>query len=145
MLDHESYGLSVLKFREIIRLQRIMPRPPMPAFVNCVIRFRERVIPIADRRGKFGLKAEFAERTCIAVVQIRPRSLQTAQVGPIVDRPEEVATLATAEVEPTPEFGAKIDTSYPLGTAKPKGTVQTPLHLDRVVAPTLVQPMVATT
>src|SRR2546425_3303242 len=111
-LANEAYGIAVLKVREIIRMQKITPVPQMPAFVKGVINLRGRVIPIVDMRVKFGLKAEFAERTCIVVVQVKLPTDHTVQMGLIVDSVEEVVTLQANEIEPTPEFGAKIDTAY---------------------------------
>ena len=58
------------------------PVPQMPAFVKGVINLRGRVIPSVDLRVKFGLKAEFTERTCIVVVQVKLPSDQTVQMGP---------------------------------------------------------------
>ncbi|MEO5957557.1 MAG: chemotaxis protein CheW [Opitutaceae bacterium] len=138
VLENEAYGIGVLKVREIIRMQKITPVPQMPAFVKGVINLRGRVIPIVDMRVKFGLKAEFAERTCIVVVQVKLPSDQTVQMGLIVDSVEEVVTLNASEIEPTPDFGTKINTEYLLGMAKVKGTVKTLLDIDRVVAPETV-------
>src|SRR3954471_17391102 len=143
VLENEAYGIGVLKVREIIRMQKITPVPQMPAFVKGVINLRGRVIPIVDLRVKFGLKAEFAERTCIVVVQVKLPTEQTVQMGLIVDSVEEVVTLQASEIEPTPEFGAKIDTAYLLGMAKVKGQVKTLLDIDRVVAPETVAAVVA--
>jgi purine-binding chemotaxis protein CheW len=142
VLENEAYGLNVLKIREIIRLQKITPVPQMPAFVKGVINLRGRVIPIVDLRVKFGLKAEFTERTCIIVVQVKLPNDQVVQMGLIVDSVEEVVNLNATEIEPTPEFGAKVDTSYLLGMAKIKGQVKTLLDIDRVVAPETVQAIV---
>jgi len=139
VLDNEAYGIAVLKVREIIRMQKITPVPQMPAFVKGVINLRGRVIPIVDLRVKFGLKAEFADRTCIVVVQVRLSTEQTVQMGLIVDSVEEVVNLPAAEIEPTPDFGARVDTTYLLGMAKVKGAVKTLLDIDRVVAPATVQ------
>lgn len=139
VLDNEAYGIGVLKVREIIRMQKITPVPQMPAFVKGVINLRGRVIPIVDLRVKFGLKAEFAERTCIVVVQVKLPTEQIVQMGLIVDSVEEVVTLQAGEIEPTPEFGAKVDTAYLLGMAKVKGVVKTLLDINRVVAPETVQ------
>ena len=139
VLENEAYGLNVLKIREIIRLQKITPVPQMPAFVKGVINLRGRVIPIVDLRVKFGLKADFTERTCIIVVQVRLSTEQVVQMGLIVDSVEEVVNLTAAEIEPTPDFGAKVDTTYLLGMAKIKGQVKTLLDIDRVVAPETVQ------
>lgn len=139
VLENEAYGIGVLKVREIIRMQKITPVPQMPAFVKGVINLRGRVIPIVDMRVKFGLKAEFAERTCIVVVQVRLPNDASVQMGLIVDSVEEVVTLNANEIEPTPEFGTKINTEYILGMAKVKGAVKTLLDIDRVVAPDTVQ------
>ena len=139
VLENEAYGLNVLKIREIIRMQKITPVPQMPVFVKGVINLRGRVIPIVDLRVKFGLKAEFTERTCIVVVQVKLPTEQVVQMGLIVDSVEEVVNLSDTDIEPTPEFGAKIDTSYLLGMAKVKGQVKTLLDIDRVVSPEAVQ------
>jgi purine-binding chemotaxis protein CheW len=138
-LDNESYGVAVLKVREIIRMQKITPVPQMPEFVKGVINLRGRVIPIIDLRVKFGLKAEFADRTCIVVVQVKLPTSQTVQMGLIVDSVEEVVNLSATEIEPTPDFGTRIDTGYILGMAKVKGTVKTLLDIDRVVSPETVE------
>lgn len=138
-LDNESYGVAVLKVREIIRMQKITPVPQMPEFVKGVINLRGRVIPIIDLRVKFGLKAVFADRTCIVVVQVKLPTGQTVQMGLIVDSVEEVVNLSANEIEPTPDFGTRIDTGYILGMAKIKGSVKTLLDIDRVVAPETVE------
>jgi len=143
VLANEAYGIAVLKVREIIRLQKITPVPQMPDYVKGVINLRGRVIPVVDLRVKFGLPAEFAERTCIVVVQVKLPTETTVQMGLIVDSVEEVVSLPSEEIEPTPEFGAAIDTTYLLGMAKVKGQVKTLLDIDRVVAPETMQAMAA--
>lgn len=135
VLENEAYGIAVLKVREIIRMQKITPVPQMPEFVKGVINLRGRVIPVIDLRVKFGLKAEFTERTCIVVVQVKLATDSIVQMGLIVDSVEEVVHVPADEIEPTPEFGARVDTTYLLGMAKVKGQVKTLLDIDRVVAP----------
>ena len=134
-LANEAYGIAVLKVREIIRMQKITPVPQMPEFVKGVINLRGRVIPVIDLRVKFGLKAEFADRTCIVVVQVKLSPQQSVQMGLIVDTVEEVVTLNGKEIEPTPEFGTRVDTTYLMGMAKVGGKVKTLLDIDRVVSP----------
>lgn len=140
VLDNEAYGIAVLKVREIIRMQKITPVPQMPEFVKGVTNLRGRVIPVVDLRVKFGLRAEFAERTCIVVVQVSLGE-SSVQMGLIVDSVEEVVSLTPAEIEPTPDFGARIDITYILGMAKVKGVVKTLLDIDQVVAPRTVEAM----
>jgi purine-binding chemotaxis protein CheW len=133
-LGAEAYGIPVLRVREIIRLQKITAVPQMPEYVKGVINLRGKVIPIVDLRVKFGVAAEIADRTCIVVVQVQLATDQTVPMGLIVDRVEEVANLSAAEIEPAPDFGAKLSTEYMLGLAKGKGQVKTLLNLDRVIA-----------
>lgn len=139
LLDHEAYGIAVLKVREIIRMQKVTPVPQMPEFVKGVINLRGRVIPVIDLRLKFGLKAEVTERTCIIVVQVALPSGTVVQMGLVVDSVEEVVPIPAADIEPTPDFGTKLDTAYLLGMAKVKGQVQTLLDIDRVVAAETIQ------
>lgn len=143
-LGGEAYGIAVLKVREIIRCQKITPVPQMPDFVKGVINLRGRVIPIIDLRVKFGFAAEFADRTCTVVVQVALGEGRLVQMGLIVDGVEEVALIGAADIEPTPEFGTKIDTRYLLGMAKVKGAVKMLLDIDRVIAPETAESLAAT-
>ena len=65
-------------------------------------------------------------------------------MGLIVDSVEEVIQLSAQEIEPTPEFGTKIDTTYLLGLAKVKGQIKTLIDIDKVVAPEAVKEIAAT-
>ncbi len=132
VLDQEAYGVAVIKVREIIRMQTVTPVPQTPAHVKGVINLRGRVIPVLDLRVQFGLRAEFGERTCIIVVEVPSATGKAGLKGLIVDSVEEVVSLTAAEIEPTPEFGAIVDTSSILGMAKVKGKVTTLLDIDRV-------------
>jgi purine-binding chemotaxis protein CheW len=143
VLADESYGIAVLKVREIIRLQKITPVPQMPDFVKGVINLRGRVIPVIDLRLKFGLPAAVTERTCIVVVQVRQSGNAAIQLGLVVDAVEEVANLADTDISATPEFGTRIDTSYLLGIARVKDQVKMLLDIDRVVAPETVAVLAA--
>lgn len=134
VLGHESYGVPVLKVREIIRLCEITPVPQMPNYIKGVLNLRGKIIPVADLRVKFRLAdTTNNERTCIVVVQVNLLDKSTTLIGLIVDAVEEVVSLAAADIEPTPDFGGKLETDYILGMAKVKGSVKTLLDIDRVV------------
>jgi len=135
VLGKESYGVAVLKIREIIRMQDITLVPQMPDYIKGVINLRGKIIPVVDLRLKFCLsKAETTERTCIVVVQVSLPSRSTLAMGMVVDAVEEVINIGAADIEETPDFGAKLDTEYILGMAKIKGAVKTLLDIDKVVA-----------
>lgn len=134
VLGPESYGVEVLKIREIIRLVDITGVPQMPPYVKGVINLRGKIIPVLDLRIKFGLPAVgTTERTCIVVVQIQSSAGTPMQMGLIVDGVEEVLNLSKADIEETPDFGSKMSTEYLKGMAKVKGKVTSLLDIDRVL------------
>ena len=134
-LGHESYGIPVLKIREIIQLATITSVPQMPDYIKGVINLRGKVIPVVNLRIKFGLaEAKTSERTCIVVVQVNLSGPNKALMGLIVDGVEEVAHLGEQDIEETPDFGASLDAEYIFGMAKVKGAVKALLDIDKVVA-----------
>jgi len=134
ILGGESYAIPVLKVREIIRLTSITTVPHMPDYIRGVINLRGKIIPVMDLRLRFGFTgAASTEQNCIVVVQVKNPSGQTTAMGLVVDAVEEVAQLAAADIEETPDFGAQVDTEYILGMAKIKGAVKALLDIDRVI------------
>jgi purine-binding chemotaxis protein CheW len=117
-LGNESYGLPVLKVREIIRICPITPVPTMPTHIKGVINLRGTVIAVVDLRAKFQLsEGNYGERACIIVVQL---------TGP------EVIQIAQETIEPAPDFGGAPDTQYILGVATAQGGVKTLLNIERI-------------
>jgi len=107
----------------------------MPDHVKGVINLRGRIVPVIDLRIRFGLpNPELHERTCIIVVQVADTRGASSALGLMVDAVEEVATLAAGDIEPPPEFVSRGDSGHITGMAKIKGTLQTLLDLDRLLA-----------
>ena len=140
-LGTESYGVGVLRVREIIRQTDITPVPQMPAYVKGVINLRGKIIPIVDLRLKFGLaEIKDTDQTCIIVVQVKQVSGVFNMMGLLVDAVEEVVNIGSADIEETPDFGSNVHTDYILGMAKVKNSVKILLDMDKVIAcETLVQ------
>lgn len=135
-LGGETYGIPVLKVREIISLLPITPVPQVPAYMKGVINLRGKVIPVVDLRTKFQLpEAETTGNTCIVVVQVGATAhSQGKLVGIIVDAVEEVANVSAADIEPTPDFGTSLSVDYILGMAKLKGVVKALLDIDKIIS-----------
>ena len=132
-ISEEEYGLPVLKVREIIKMMSITKVPQAPGHVRGVINLRGKVIPVIDVRLKFGFASQdYTERTCIIVVDVALPS-GPVMMGIIVDQVSEVLSITPEEIEPTPEFGEHVETSYMKGMAKVKGKVKILLDLDQVL------------
>ncbi|MBI5818466.1 MAG: purine-binding chemotaxis protein CheW [Verrucomicrobia bacterium] len=135
VLGNESYGIKVLKIREIIRHTDITAVAQMPAYIKGVINLRGKIIPVVDLRIKFGLAAaEATKRRCIVVVQVTSISGATISAGILVDDVEEVINIAANDIEEPPDFGSQMSTVCILGMAKIKGRVKALLDIDRVVS-----------
>jgi purine-binding chemotaxis protein CheW len=133
-LQTESYGIDVLKVREIIRLTTITAVPQMPAFIRGVINLRGKIIPVMDLRVRFEFaNAANTEQTCIIVAQVKLPDGKATQMGLVVDGVEEVINIAEADIEETPNFGGQICTDYIIGIAKVKAAVKTLLDIDGIV------------
>ena len=132
-LADEDYGISLLKVREIIGMMPITSVPQTPDFIKGVINLRGKVIPVTDLRLRFGMaESGYTDRTCIIVVEIQGAD-STIQTGIVVDAVTEVLPVKAEEIEPAPEFGAKVDTHYIMGMANMDGSVKILLDIDRVM------------
>jgi purine-binding chemotaxis protein CheW len=132
-LAEEEYGIGILKIKEIIGMMAITTVPQTPKFVKGVINLRGKVIPVIDLRLRFGMESmDYTERTCIIVVEI-DGTANTVQIGIVVDAVSEVLNINGKDIEDTPTFGTKLDTTYILGMAKMEGGVKILLDIDRVL------------
>lgn len=131
-LGKESYGIQILKVREIIRITDLTKVPCLPEYMRGVLNLRGKVIPVADLRLKFGLGAGTqSDRNCIVVVELKSET--TSLMGLIVDSVEEVVNIPAGDIEPPPDFGLGFQADYILGMAKVKGTVKTLLDISKVI------------
>jgi len=127
-LDNEEYGLEILKVREIINIMDITSVPQTSDFVEGVINLRGKVIPVVDLRSKFELsRIEYNDQTCIIVVDVG------TMMGIIVDTVQEVYDIPSTNIEPPPQLGGTVDTSFILGMGKVKEDVKILLDIDKVL------------
>jgi len=106
-LGDETYGIEVLRVREIMGIQEISPLPKTAEYVRGVINLRGMIVPVIELRSKFAMESiETTEQTCIIVVEVAGAGEgQVAQVGLIVDRVSEVLDIARDQIEPPPQLG----------------------------------------
>lgn len=136
-LAAESYGLPVLKVREIIRMQNITQLPQLPTYIRGIINLRGRVIPVICLRARFELATqEQTSSNCIIVVHVDLPGRDQKLVGLVVDAVEEVYNVATTDVEAAPDFGNGLTTEFIHGIAKIKNSVKTLLDIEKVIRET---------
>lgn len=127
-LANEEYGVEILKVREIIGVMSITAVPQMPLYMKGVINLRGKVIPVIDLRLKFGFQEiGHTEQTCIIVVDVG------REIGIIVDTVSEVLDIPQGSIEPPPQIGSNLNTSFILGMGKVGEAVKILLDIDRVL------------
>jgi len=133
-LGEETYGIGILKVKEIIGMLAITSVPQTPDFVKGIINLRGKVIPVLDLRLKFSMEAiPYTDRTCIIVVEIESNDV-IVLIGIVVDSVSEVLNIKGEDIEDAPTFGMQLNTEYILGMAKTDGSIKILLDIDRVLS-----------
>lgn len=118
-LGNESYGLEILKVRDIIGVKDLTPIPHAPEYIKGVMNLRGKIIPVMELRRKFNLPSvEDTKRTCIIVVQV-----DHLEMGLKVDSVYDVIDLSDEAREPAPDFGAQVEIKFILGMGKTENGV----------------------
>jgi len=134
ILNKETYGIKILKIKEIIGMMPITSVPRTPDFVKGVINLRGQVIPVIDLRLRFLMEEiQYNDRTCIIVLEVSGQA-GNAVIGIVVDSVSEVLNVKAEEIEDTPRFGTKLNTECILGMAKIDGGVKILLDIDRILS-----------
>lgn len=107
-LGNEQYGIAIERIKEIIAMMKITSVPKIPPYMRGVINLRGSIIPIIDTRLRFAMDSREADmHTAIIIVEV-----EKVNIGFIVDRVEEVASIDTANLSEPPKFGSQIDTDF---------------------------------
>lgn len=106
-LHGEVFALEATKVQEILDVLPETRVPGAKRFVDSVINFRGRVIPLADLRLAFGMEAtETTIDSRIVVIEMDLKG-ETTLIGLRTDKVNEVTTLAMTASEPPPSVGMR--------------------------------------
>ena len=134
MLGEEMFALGIAGIREILEYGQVTAVPMAPPFVRGVLNLRGSVLPIIDLAIRFGRSSrEQTKRTCVVVVEVTgPNGRQP--IGIRVDAVNEVLDIAPGDIEPAPEFGARLRTDFVVGLGKIEDRFVVILDPDRVLS-----------
>ena len=106
-LQGETFALDAGLVREVIDLAPETSVPGAAPFVDAVINFRGRVIPLADLRHAFGMpRGEPTIDSRIVVIEFELKGEPTL-IGLRADKVHEVTLIAHAETEAPPSVGLR--------------------------------------
>lgn len=116
-LAGETYGVDILKVREIRGWSSVTPIPHAPSDVLGVLNLRGAIVPIIDLRTRFGLPpSERTPLTVIIVLTVERRG-RVRDVGLVVDSVSDVADLKSNDIKQAPEMCNSMGENQLLGLA----------------------------
>lgn len=113
-------------------LRHVPPRgiPNVPDWIEGVIDYRARVVPVIDLRKRFELEAA----PITAVTRILVLAVEGEWVGAVVDAVLEVATIARADVAPPPKLFHGVAGEYLRGVVRRRDGLVVLLDVVRILS-----------
>jgi purine-binding chemotaxis protein CheW len=129
-LNGEAYGVDIGSIREIVRMQEITRVPRAPEFIEGVINFRGKVIPVIDLRTRFSMQSvEATDERRIVVVDVGGQD-----IGMVVDAVTEVSRVSAASIEPPSAVITTNGSGYLTGIVKTDARLIMLLDIARVIS-----------
>ena len=110
-LGEELFAADIFAVERVLRYEAPTPVPNLPAWIEGVIDYQGRVVPVLDLRIKFNLgEARYDSFTVMIILNLAGRV-----VGAVVDSVSDVVHLAAEQIRPAPPLGAGVDARYLVG------------------------------
>ncbi|MBI5813984.1 MAG: chemotaxis protein CheW [Nitrospinae bacterium] len=117
-LGDESYGIEIMKVREIILSDSFTPVPNTKPFVLGVMNLRDQIIPIFDLKKRLGIGDGGDERNIIIV------EIGKVTTGLKVDEVTGIIAFEKSEITPARAFQGSVPTEFLFGMGNSgKGTI----------------------
>ena len=136
MLGTEMFSINILCIKEIIWYSGLTEVPMMPPCIRGVINLRGAVVPVMDLSARFGrTSTPVTKSTCIVIIEVAGQAEGERQnVGVVVDAVQAVLEISSTEIEPPPNFGAKIRGDFIEGIGKVNSKFVILLNVDSVLS-----------
>jgi purine-binding chemotaxis protein CheW len=134
-LGEELYGVDILRVQEIKGYTAVTKIPNTPPHIKGVLNLRGTIVPIVELRTKFGMPTiDYTMFTVIVVVVVQDRIM-----GLVVDSVSDVLNIDKKDIQPPPQFGAKVDVSVLTGIGKSGDKLVALLNIDRLLTESEIQ------
>lgn len=128
-LNQEEYAIDILRVQEIKGYSTITGVPNTPGYIKGVMNLRGTIVPVVDLRARFAMpESQYDKFTVIIVVTVGSKVL-----GLVVDAVSDVLNIAGRDMQPTPDLGSGVDTSFLTGMARCADRLILMLDIDRVL------------
>jgi purine-binding chemotaxis protein CheW len=136
LLGGEMFSIDILCIKEIIWYAGLTEVPMMPTCIRGVINLRGAVVPVMDLSTRFGKPVTpLSKSTCIVIIDVAEQGESSGQsMGVVVDAVQAVLEIPADEIEPPPNFGARIRSDFIEGIGKVNGKFVILLNVRQVLS-----------
>lgn len=117
-LGDDAFAADIFSVERVLRHAKPRPLPDLPSWMEGVIDYQGRVVPVIDLRARFGAAGERPDSARILVCVVGDD-----WIGLTVDAVHDVATIGVAEVEPPPAVFRGLAREYLKGLVRRADTV----------------------
>jgi purine-binding chemotaxis protein CheW len=131
-IGKETFAVSVQKALEVLEEQYITRVPNVPSYIEGVINFRGKIIPVIDARLKFNLqKREEGEKYVVIVFDLLVDNKKMV-IGAMADSVHDVIAFDEDNILEVPELGFNYNAEFILGMLKNETSFTMILDIDKV-------------
>jgi purine-binding chemotaxis protein CheW len=112
-IGDDQFAADIFSVERVLRHANPRPVPDLPAWIEGVIDYRERVIPVIDLRTRFGVVGERPEGARLVVCVVGD-----GWIAITVDSVQEVATIDAAQLESPPAIFRGLAREYLKGLVR---------------------------
>lgn len=118
-INGEYYAVNIIEVERILQYQKLTKIPDSPRFVEGVVNYEDKILPVISLSKKFNLpSSEIGGESKIIVAK-----QNNGKIGIIVDFVSEVKDVRLDNIEESPEIISGISTRYIKGLIKNDGII----------------------
>lgn len=129
-VGEQTYGLDIMRIKEVINPLPVTPVPRAPATLEGVIELRGQILPVVDLRKRFDRPAT-PPTSSSKVILVK---LEQGIVGLVVDGVREVVRLPKDEIRAAPALARQGEGTFFTGVCRVGGEIVMILDIDRVLS-----------
>lgn len=134
-LGNETYGLDILRVKEIRGWTPVTGIPQSPPHVLGMLNLRGAIVPILDLRLRFEMAcADFTPTTVVIVLSLRSEDAAARECGVVVDSVSDVVDLAPDAIKPPPPFSGHTHSQFIQGLANVEHGMLILLNVEELVS-----------
>jgi purine-binding chemotaxis protein CheW len=112
----EQFATDIFSIERVLRFAPPRPIPNVPSWLEGVMDYSGRVVPVVDLRARFGLEAAPREQARIMIVTLPVDEW----IGVIVDAVDDVTAIAATDLAPPPPIFRGLARDYLHGLVRPQ-------------------------